>query len=283
MSPSRRIGSWRHTRRSALLNRPPVSAPRDTAASHKQHLEHAAAADSAHRTELGKLQHVFKTAADLQAWQANPRCNLMAFVRVPADAEAVSTEQHSDGTIIVTFVRKQPVVRRGCARPGRGSDVPLPTAYLLSLVVPLWQKHCEGSGISAHFMLEALEKLPAFQDCPESLPTLAAGDSMWHRENNRKGTPYLAADSQVEVRFPRKKSKKRTPPQEADAVTPAAKTLPPAHKRKPPPEKAAGGGGASVVEGGIGDGDDDGFTPRGLTLVVAMRHAGGAPAAQQTQ
>ena len=113
MSPSRRIGSWRHTRRSALLNRPPVSAPRDTAASHKQHLEHAAAADSAHRTELGKLQHVFKTAADLQAWQANPRCNLMAFVRVPADAEAVSTEQHSDGTIIVTFVRKQPVVTGG--------------------------------------------------------------------------------------------------------------------------------------------------------------------------
>jgi hypothetical protein len=154
----------------------PVNALRDTAASHKQHLELAAAADSAHRTELGKLQHVFKTATDLKAWQADPRCNLMALARVPADAEAVSTEQHRNGTITVTLVRKQPVVRRGCARPGRGSDVPLPTADLLSVVVPLWQKHCEGSGISAHFMLEALEKLPAFQDCPERLPTLAVAE-----------------------------------------------------------------------------------------------------------
>jgi hypothetical protein len=57
---------------------PAVNALRDTAASYKPHLEQAAAADSAHRTELGKLQHVFKTATDLQAWQADPRCNRAA-------------------------------------------------------------------------------------------------------------------------------------------------------------------------------------------------------------
>jgi hypothetical protein len=149
-----------------------VNALRDTAASYKPHLEQAAAADSAHRTELGKLQHVFKTATDLQAWQADPRCNLMA----SRGCQLTPRQCRRSRTITVTLVRKQPVVRRGCARPGRGSDVPLPTADLLSVVVPLWQKHCEGSGISAHFMLEALEKLPAFQDCPERLPTLAVAE-----------------------------------------------------------------------------------------------------------
>jgi hypothetical protein len=89
--------------------------------------------------------------------------------RVPADAEAVSTEQNHHRYSRAQAARGPPRVRAAWARP-------LPTADLLSVVVPLWQKHCEGSGISAHFMLEALEKLPAFQDCPERLPTLAVAE-----------------------------------------------------------------------------------------------------------